>query len=160
MNKNDLYKALELHSLWLKGDSRGKQFSIIGGNLEGIDLAGANLAHAYLPRVNLRNANLRGTNLSNACLSLADLSNADLIDANLKHASLFYTNLSNAILINTNLDSAQFTHTNLFGAIIKNASLNDTSLFGIISFMESRSTQDIKGPYTPYLFNIDDPFDI
>jgi uncharacterized protein YjbI with pentapeptide repeats len=63
---SELKNVLNLHSLWLKGDTKGKQAY----------LSGADLSGAYLCGVNLRYADLSGANLSGANLRYADLRGA------------------------------------------------------------------------------------
>ena len=52
------------------------------------DLAGANLAHAYLAGADLAGANLAGADLAGAYLAGAKLAGADLAGADLAHADL------------------------------------------------------------------------
>jgi hypothetical protein len=94
---SELKNVLNLHSLWLKGDTKGKQAS-----LSGADLSGANLRYA-----NLRYANLSGANLSGADLSGADLSGADLSGAYLCGVNLRYADLSGADLSGADLSGAK-----------------------------------------------------
>ncbi len=79
MNKLDLQKVLQSHSLW--ASSYGQKGS--KADLRCADLRGANLSDA-----DLRGANLRGANLREANLSGADLSDANLRCANLRGANL------------------------------------------------------------------------
>ena len=51
-------------------------------NLQGIDIRGALLTHAFMPRANLSRANLQGVDLSAAYLEGANLQYADLDQAN------------------------------------------------------------------------------
>ena len=73
MNKDEFRTALDLHKLWLRGDSAG---------------VCANLRIADLRNANLRNANLRNADLRIADLQVADLQGADLRNANLQGADL------------------------------------------------------------------------
>ncbi len=60
MNQQELNKILEDHSLWLKGETKGKRANLIGATLNGVDLRGANLYRANLSRVNLSRSTLNG----------------------------------------------------------------------------------------------------
>lgn len=78
LNPNDLQKILELHKLYLEGDSRGVQANLRGANLRNVDLFGADLRGADLSGANLSGANLRCADLRGANLRRVDLSGADL----------------------------------------------------------------------------------
>ena len=72
MEKTDLKKILEEHTLWLNGEG-GNQADLRGADLRGADLRGADL---------------RGADLSGADLRWADLREADLRGANLDFSVL------------------------------------------------------------------------
>jgi hypothetical protein len=99
------------------------RMSVFGADLSGVDLSGARLHHADLFGVNLSNANL-----SNAELSCAKLSYAILSDANLSGANLVWADLSYAILSGANLSYANLTHANLSGADLSGTDLSDANL--------------------------------
>jgi hypothetical protein len=75
------------------------------------NLAGANLARAYLADANLARANLAG-----AYLAGANLVDANLADANLAGANLARANLADANLAGANLAGAYLASANLAGA--------------------------------------------
>jgi hypothetical protein len=90
-----------------------------------IDLQGAFLQHAYLPRVNFRVAELWQANLQRAFLRKADLTDADLTEANLQRAYLNEADLSKA-----RLRKADFTEAKLQGAKLQGAKLQGADLRG------------------------------
>lgn len=63
---------------------------------ENVDLSGANLTDAVLPRQSFRNANLTGAVFKDAYLSRADLSHADLMDTDFTGAELECVNFIGA----------------------------------------------------------------
>ncbi len=68
-----------------------------------VNLSGANLTGANLPRQSFRNANLTGAVFRNANLSHSDLSHADLMD----------TDFTEADLTEVNFDGAKFRYTTI-----------------------------------------------
>ena len=90
-------------------------------DLEGINLANANLNNANLAYANLNNANLRGayfigSNLKGADLFLANLEGTTLIMSNLQNANLSMAYLKEADLRVANLKGANFTDADLAAA--------------------------------------------
>ena len=68
MEKEKLQKVLELHKLYLVGDSNGIRADLSYANLRSTDLRSTDLSSA-----NLRSADLRSADLGSANLSYADL---------------------------------------------------------------------------------------
>ena len=97
-------------------------------NLNGADLSLANLNGAYLTNANLTGANLYRANLTNAYLTSANLTNAYLGVANLGQATLTSANLSGVDLSNANLTSANLNSANLMGATLMGATLTSANL--------------------------------
>ena len=138
--------------------------------LVGVDLSGANLGGADFSGVDLSSANLNGANLSSANLSGANLNGADLINANLsgadlKRAELRYANLSGADLVSANLKDADLRHANLSGADLKctflhGANFSDANLSGaLLFFINSREVLNLepfqlKANPSPVLCNV------
>jgi len=73
MTNQELQKALDLHSKFVKNEAGGVRL-----NLQGVDLRGANFQGANLRGANLRGVDLRGANLQDANLQGVDLRGADL----------------------------------------------------------------------------------
>ena len=82
----------------IKVEEKHRQASNESNNRWGLNLEGANLAHASLGASNLSYANLRHANLVFAHLMDADLSYANLQQADLFGAFLFDSNLSGALM--------------------------------------------------------------
>ena len=95
-----------------------------------IDLVGANLYGANLRGADLSGANLYGANLRGADLSGANLYGANLYGANLYGAYLSGANLSGANLYGANLRGAGLSGANLYGANLRGANLCDADLSG------------------------------
>jgi uncharacterized protein YjbI with pentapeptide repeats len=78
---------------------------LIGGfaQLPNADLAGADLADAYVVGVNLTNANLTGTDLAGAQTQFSDFSSANLTNTNLTGANLIYVSFTDATLSGADL---------------------------------------------------------
>jgi uncharacterized protein YjbI with pentapeptide repeats len=116
--------------------------SLIGLNLEEVDLSIADLRSADLRGADLRGADLSsaillGTDLSGAILSSAILRGADLSSANLSSANLRGADLSGAILSSTDLSFADLSGADLSGAdlssaILSRANFLDADLRGAI----------------------------
>jgi Pentapeptide repeats (8 copies) len=119
----ELTTILELHKLWLKGNSSG-----VKANLSDANLSDANLSDATLRGANLSGANLSDANLSYANLSYATLRGANLSDANLSGANLSDANLSYATLRGANLSDANLRGANLSYATLRDATLRDANL--------------------------------
>ena len=86
MDTEKLKNILDLHALFLIGDSKGRKADLSGVDLRGADLRGADLTGADLQGANLSGANLSGAKLSKAALRWVDLSEADLSGAKLSGA--------------------------------------------------------------------------
>jgi hypothetical protein len=99
-------------------------------SLVGQDLSGQNLKGADCTNAKLGNANLKGVNLEGANLSRADLKNADLSGANLKGADLANADLSKATLSDANLEGANLGNSDLRNANLGNANLRGVDLAG------------------------------
>lgn len=82
-----------------------------------IDLQGAFLQHAYLPRVNFREADLWQANLQRAFLRKADLTEANLQRAYLNEADFTEANLQGANLQGAKLQGAKLQGADLRGAL-------------------------------------------
>lgn len=88
-----------------------------------VNLSGANLHDAQLPKTDLTRANLSGANLSDANLWQAKLTMADLTDADLRLAYLGEANLSGA-----DLTGAKITRAYMNGATLCNTTMPDGSV--------------------------------
>lgn len=112
-------------------DLRGAH--LVGANLprahlDGADLKGANLPRAVLDGAYLVGAKLESMNLSSVRLMDANLTNANLMGANLTDASLTYANLTDANLMAVNLTDASLTNANLTDTYLRGADLTDADL--------------------------------
>lgn len=101
-----------------------------GAEMEGCDLAGANLQSALLNNTNLREAALPGAVLSKANLTNSDLSNSDLSDCRLNDAVLTGANISFALVASCQfngsfLDDITFEAVNFERAILNDAFLSN-----------------------------------
>jgi hypothetical protein len=94
--------------------------NLIGANLSGLDLTGANLAEVYLHTSDLSKTNLSRVSLIGANLTGANLKGAILDETLLNMASLGGTNFSKARLIGADLTGANLTGANFMGASIVN----------------------------------------
>jgi len=102
-------------------------------NLDGANLAEANLIEAHFGEASLRGADLRGANLTRAGFHRANLSGANLTEANLTRASLSGANLTGANLNDSTLNDAHlgganFESAQLRGARIRRADLSYVNL--------------------------------
>lgn len=110
-------------------------------SLEGADLTGAKLSHAWLGGVVLHRPDFTGAELSRAILmnavitrgnfSRADLSRSELIDARISHsrlqgASLKYTNASDVDFSFSDLTGADFS-----GSLLHQAQFREATLRGV-----------------------------
>lgn len=95
-----------------------------------IDLRGANLLEAKLPKINFRNAYLGHARLSYANLEQADLISADLIGVNFYKTRLKKAKMQNARLVVSRLVKTDLEGANLNGCSIYGASVWNTKLSG------------------------------
>ena len=93
-----------------------------GLDLNGVNLAGADLRWARLNRTDLRGANLRGANLDLAWLIEANLEGADLSGANLFSTQMRGAKLINATLLGARI-VADLTNADASGARFDNADM-------------------------------------
>lgn len=116
---------------------------LAGANLEGVDLSGLDLRGADFTGANLRRATMVGTNLAGATLDHADLQGAELLGATLTGADLSDVEATNAgfggsdasgaDFFNARLEGATFTRGTLVGAdfraaVLKGARLREADL--------------------------------
>ena len=134
-------------------------------DLQGADLADANLSNAYLIESDLRQTDLSEANLNNAYLWETDFSEANLINANLSNTDLSNTNLSNAYLWETNLSNADLSEANLSNADfseanLSNTDLSNTNLSNSLLFVtdlraaKNLTSSQLEGERSPYLCNV------
>ena len=116
---------LEGVDLW-KANLKGAKLG--GANLEGANLEFAKLQGAILVDANLKGANLESANLKGANLSLAVLERADLVQSNLERADLENSSLEGVDLLSANLDGANLESSNLKGASLEHANLEGANL--------------------------------
>ena len=95
-----------------------------------VELPGADLSGAWLPRSKLNYSNLSGANLSGADLSEAWLYYADLSGANLDGADLSEAQLYGADLSKATLWWADLSKADLYGAKLSGANLSGAKLSG------------------------------
>jgi hypothetical protein len=100
-----------------------------------VDLSGAELPEARLPKANLfmadlKDANLRAANLSGADLYKADLSRTNLFNANLSGTDLRWAHLPEALLNGADLKRADLREANFPGAYLSRADLTGALLTG------------------------------
>ncbi|MDA9863856.1 pentapeptide repeat-containing protein [Flavobacteriales bacterium] len=96
----------------------------------GVNLTGANLTGAKLIGGHFTDANLFGANLGDADLEGADFSNVDLTSANLTWANLEFAEFSNVDLTSANLQAARLSYSSFTGANLTGANLALTNLRG------------------------------
>ena len=131
-----------------------------GANLNGIRLSEANLIGANLNGARLSEANLNGANLSRTYLNDADLRGADLSKANLNEANLGWSilsgptrsriflgpsNLSRSDLSGANLSRANLRGANLNGANLSRADLSGANLDGANLSRANLSNANLSG---------------
>ncbi|MDH5757229.1 MAG: pentapeptide repeat-containing protein [Nitrospinota bacterium] len=107
-------------------------------NLQGADLAGANLQGSILFGADLAGANLQGIDLKAAKLMIANLQGADLAGADLAGADLMDAKLEGANLMGTyvalaNLEGANLFDADLYGTNLTGANLMGANLTGVIN---------------------------
>jgi hypothetical protein len=102
----------------------GALLSGLAGDMQGLDLRGANLEGADLSNKNLTGARMVGANLRGVDFHGSNLSRANLTGANLEDANLEGADLSNAKLVGVNLNDANMTGVNLSGANLAGTNLN------------------------------------
>lgn len=111
------YQAWQvINSAQGKGGSGGRVEALGDLLRNGVSLAGINLDHAWLERVELPGATLIRSSLRQATLTGANLAGANLEGADLRDADLVGANLSNAYLRGANLTNARLSASNLQGA--------------------------------------------
>jgi uncharacterized protein YjbI with pentapeptide repeats len=96
--------------------------------LQGIDLAGASLASAYLWQKDLAHAHMDGAVLTAASLHEANLTGASLVGAGLRRADLRNARLAEADLDGADLAGARLTGAGLAGASLVGAGLRGADL--------------------------------
>lgn len=104
---------------------------LIGENLGGYDLHGANLQHAILPETHLRYANLQKADLSDSIGRFAVFSGADLRGANLKNADLRGSSFRRADLGDADLEGAVLRFASMVEANVQGASFRAAQVYGI-----------------------------
>jgi uncharacterized protein YjbI with pentapeptide repeats len=99
--------------------------------LDRANLNGANLANANMIRARLRRARLVGANFHEANLGGADLSGAKLMRANFCRTDLYETTLSGANLESANLQGTQLARTDFAGAQLINCRIYGLSAWDL-----------------------------
>ena len=99
--------------------------SIVGAELNSVDLREADLTSAFLANAVLNHAHLEDANLLSA-----DLAHAQLIDSHLEGADLLGANLKGVQGRGVHLAGADLTLANLTGARLGSADLSDATLTG------------------------------
>ena len=115
----------------------------------GINLIGADLRGAFLPRANLSFARMQLSDLSNVDLYGADLRGADLYRANLAGATMYKAQLRDAKLERADLSGADLRLANLTGANLLRARLDGTLLGK--DAIGPRLIQEDKAAYAAYV---------
>jgi uncharacterized protein YjbI with pentapeptide repeats len=119
----------------------GKEAAI---RLEGADLDGINLAQADLWGVNLDGARLRAANLSEARLSGATLQHTDLREAILSGADLWAADLLEADLTFSKAGQANLGNANLSRAYLCQAGLQEIDLSGATLALANLALADLR----------------
>lgn len=125
--------------------------SLFPSRLVGVQLEGADLRGAELGGADMRGASMGGAKLDAAHLGGANLSGADLRAASLKDAKLGGVDLSNANLggAGADLNGAELTKANLAGANLGNADLTDANLVDAILSGTDFSHDWMRGSASP-----------
>ena len=119
MNPAQLGTALRAHKIWLNsGGQRSKRADLSFLDLRGASLNGADLPRALFIGTNLRETSLNRAVLRGAFMPLCNLSGASLHDADLSDAKLM-----GAILCNTDMRSTGLEGADLSGAMLEGALL-------------------------------------
>ena len=123
---------------------------LLGINLNGADLSGANWRRVYLRGadlcdIDLSSADLNEASLGGADLSGAYLSDADLGGANLRRASLALANLSGAYLAGADLSEVNLSNANLSDTNLNKANLAGADLTGAGIVLANLSDVEISG---------------
>lgn len=110
--------------------------NLVGRNLHGMKLNGANFVEANLSSVDLGQAQLDGADFSGSTLVAinlqgANLQNSFLLGANLTGANLAGANLTSADLSGADLTNANLTGVDLTQTVLKGARLNKAALVGV-----------------------------
>ncbi len=119
MPDEELQKILAAHRMWVESEGKaGLRAELFRVDLEGENLAGANLQGADLLQVSLQRADLGEANLQGA----------DLWEVNLQGAKLYEANLQGAKLPQADLREANLAVANLQGAFLARADLREANL--------------------------------
>ncbi len=86
---------------------------LIGADLRGANLSKANLSGANLEGADLTNANLKGANLSSSFLTNVNFKKANLNGVNMSRAHIFDSNVHGASMDNLNITDAEIYHTGI-----------------------------------------------
>ena len=125
--------------------------NLAGANLEKISFINTNLSNAdlriaYLEKAVLFNSNFTGANLDSAYLQQAYLENSNFTEANLRRAKLASANLTGANFVNSNLTQANLDTANLENANLKGADLT-SALIGSYAKLQGTNFEyaNLKG---------------
>ena len=128
MNINEI---LRKHALWLSSEGRkGEQAYLPNVNLNGADLAGADLRKAVLTGASLIKADLTEAKLDGACLVRAKMEDATLNRASLSDTSFDGADLSKATLKDVELDYTSFAKATLKGAFFNSVNARNVNFCG------------------------------
>ena len=144
--KVDFRRAENLYPSQLQGANLAWA-QMQGALLDDVNLQGADLTNAQLQQASLPGAHLQGAVLYQARLWIAKLSRAELQGANLQEARLQGADLSDAKLQGTNLHRANLQGANLFRAQLQGADLSEAQLEG--ANFNSAQLQGAILPKTP-----------
>jgi hypothetical protein len=109
---------------------------VAGGDLQNIDLAGANLEGADLFGMNLLRVDLEGANLRGVDLRRANLREANLNDVDLRGAQLYRVNLNRAHISGADLRGSNLYRAYVSRATLRAANLQETDL-GLSTFVST-----------------------
>lgn len=128
------------HVKWLQSKgAEGKR-----ANLEGMDLAGADLSKSVLANATFRGVDLSDATLAESRLDGADLRRAILSAANLCGANLGVASLRHANLTLANLDNAVLRGADLSGATLRGAKVSATDFKGAMMVSTDLRQADLR----------------
>jgi len=142
-NKTELRikEALELHNLWIGGETGGEPLYLCDKDLSGFDFSDMDLSGADFSGSNLSGANFADATLREVSFDKADLREAYFADADLRMAVFREADLRNANFTDANMREADLSWANLDDATLRGADLHWAELIATGNSKELRTMQ-------------------
>jgi uncharacterized protein YjbI with pentapeptide repeats len=124
-----LQTGVDRWNAW-RSENPVQHVELVGADLRGLNLSGADLSWGDFTRADLRGVVLRNANLFNTKFTRAQLLGADLREANGYQSEYYRADLTGADLTNADLRGAKFHNADLRGAILRGADLFRVDFIG------------------------------